>query len=127
MHDQFILAAASLLGVATGLDEPLVYYRQHENNVMGAQKKSLPEKIRRIFSDFFSGRFRAEKQAFLQSSRDTAGELQKLRSLSKEDRRFLSQYVSLGGESKRARLRFYKKYHIERTTKAQTLWMYLWA
>ena len=126
MHDQFILAAASLLGTVAGLDEPLVYYRQHAHNEMGAKSEGVTSKLLRNIFDLFCGKFRREKQEFLQKSRDLGRELQKLRSLSNEDKVFLQNYAEIGKGNKHQRIAFYKAHHIERTTKLRTWWMYLW-
>lgn len=126
MHDQFILATASLLGTVAGLEESLVYYRQHAKNEMGAKHENAASRLLRNLFDVFCGRFRREKQEFLQKSRDLGRELQKLRSLSKEQRDFLQNYAEIGKEKKYKRIAFYRAHHIERTTKLRTWWMYLW-
>lgn len=47
MHDWWIALISSYLGVRLFLDEPLVYYRQHSNNVVGAAVSPLSEIISR--------------------------------------------------------------------------------
>ncbi len=39
MHDWYLALLASYCGILDYLDEPLVRYRQHESNVLGAQRK----------------------------------------------------------------------------------------
>lgn len=126
MHDQFILAAASLLGTAAGLDEPLVYYRQHGNNEMGAKQESRREKLQRNIRDVIRGDFRKEKKEFLQVSRNMAGVLQKLPGLSDGQRQCLQEFAEIGKKSKLRRIAFYRRHGIMRTSRCQTWWMYLW-
>lgn len=49
MHDWFIALTASIFGKVIFLDRPLVEYRQHETNEVGASRCSLP---RRALSSF---------------------------------------------------------------------------
>ena len=42
MHDWFIALTAAAFGRVVFVDQPLTRYRQHEGNIIGASKKSLP-------------------------------------------------------------------------------------
>lgn len=42
MHDWWVALLASTLGHATSVNQPLVLYRQHENNVIGATRTAPP-------------------------------------------------------------------------------------
>jgi glycosyltransferase involved in cell wall biosynthesis len=64
-HDQWIALVASLRGTIRVIPEPLVRYRQHGGNVVGAYLKA-----RRSMSDKIGGFFRiAEKSQFAYASR----------------------------------------------------------
>ena len=45
MHDHWIALVASALGEIHFIDEPLYYYRQHESNVLGANKGGIVEEV----------------------------------------------------------------------------------
>lgn len=50
MHDSFIALLISITGNLTQIDEPLLMYRQHNNNIIGAKKKrSILMKFRSVF------------------------------------------------------------------------------
>ncbi len=50
MHDSFIALLISITGRLIQIDDPLLYYRQHDNNVIGANKKrNINLKIKSIF------------------------------------------------------------------------------
>ncbi|HEV2578508.1 MAG TPA: glycosyltransferase family 2 protein [Acidobacteriaceae bacterium] len=46
MHDWWVALLASTLGHATALDQQLVLYRQHQNNVIGASRSAPPLGVR---------------------------------------------------------------------------------
>ena len=49
MHDHFFILIASLIGIAKYIDEPLILYRQHGDNSVGALNKNLKnENVERI-------------------------------------------------------------------------------
>ena len=50
VHDEWLGLMASASGKVARLDEPLIAYRQHENNQFGAQQRSVSEKIIKAFS-----------------------------------------------------------------------------
>lgn len=63
MHDWWALLVCVALGHASFIDEPLILYRQHEHNVVGARHLTLLERIATL---------RSRKGERLQYSRDTA-------------------------------------------------------
>ena len=63
LHDEWLATIAAGLGQGTidVLDEPLIDYRQHGNNQIGAQRPTAFEKFRRMFQDrgtYFSWQYR---------------------------------------------------------------------
>lgn len=125
MHDGFLLCSASLLGEIDYLDLPLVKYRQHGTNEMGAESESAKERIIRNLTDVISGRMRRNRRDFQMISRNMAGELLKLKELSADDRRLLSGYCNLENRTKFGRISFLHKNGFKRAK--HTLWFYLWS
>lgn len=64
MHDQFIAALAAAFGKIDFINKPLVYYRQHENNEMGADSETGKERSIRNIEDAVQGNFFEKKKAF---------------------------------------------------------------
>lgn len=127
MHDAWVLALAATFGKNyIGLvDEPLVYYRQHGDNEMGAvEAESKLQKVMRNIKLICSGEFAKQKRAYIQQARDLAGQLSLVDGLSEEGCDFLREFAEIGSKGKLARVRFYRKHNI--TKNHGTLWMYLW-
>lgn len=127
MHDIWVLALAAAFGQnhIGVVDEPLVYYRQHGENEMGAvEAESKIQKVMRNVRLFFTGQFAKQKRAYIQQARDLAGQLSLVDVLPEEVRDFLSEFAEIGSKGKLARIRFYRKHNI--TKNQGTLWMYLW-
>ncbi len=126
MHDGFLTAMAALSGSLAYIDEPLVLYRQHGDNAMGAAKaESIFGRILRNVGDLLSGRFAANKREFISLSRSAAGELAKLPMISDNDRRILKTYANLEKLPKWRRIRFMNRYGFDRAR--HTWWLYLLA
>ena len=124
MHDGFLLAMASLCGTTAYIDEPLVLYRQHGANDMGAARaETVLQRIQRNLSDLVTGRFVANKKEFLSLSRNAARELSRLPAAASRDKKILKTYANLEKLPKWKRIRFMKKYGFDRAR--HTWWMYL--
>lgn len=124
MHDGFLLAMAALCGTTAYIDEPLVLYRQHAANDMGAAKSETRlQRIQRNVSDIISGKFVANKKEFLSLSRNAAKELAKIPNLPIRDKKILRTYANLEKLPKLKRIKFMKKYGFNRAK--HTWWMYL--
>lgn len=55
MHDWWIAAMViKHQGVVEFIDEPLIHYRQHSSNSVGAKKNSISYILKRVFSYFFN-------------------------------------------------------------------------
>lgn len=123
MHDGFLLAMAALCGSTAYIDEPLVLYRQHSANDMGAARsETVLRRIQRNLSDLISGRFVANKKEFLSLSRNAARELAKLPAVPFCDKKILKTYANMEKLPKRKRIKFMKKYGFNRAK--HTWWMY---
>lgn len=127
MHDIWVLSLAAAFGQnhIGVLDEPLVYYRQHGENEMGAvEAESKLQKVMRNIKLICSGEFAEQKRAYIRQARDLAGQLSLVDGLPEEGCDFLREFAEIGSKGKLARVRFYRKHNI--TKNHGTLWMYLW-
>ena len=126
MHDVWVLALAAAYGKqhVGVVDEPLVYYRQHGANEMGAKSETLGHKILRNVGDLLTGKIRGEKQAFIMQARNLAGQLCLVDSIPEEQKKMLSAFAQVGKLPKGQRVRFYKNNGFTRLH--GTTWMYFW-
>lgn len=108
------------------VDTPLVYYRQHDDNVMGAVAESRMQKILRNLREICDGTAYRKKKAFVQQARDLAGQLVLVDGIDEEKRQWLGELAEMGRgkPSKFERVRFYRKHHIDRSH--GTAWMMWW-
>ncbi len=107
MHDWWGGLVCSLLGEMTYIPESLVLYRQHADNVIGAQlEKNYSKKIKNLFSlrKWIKG-----KQEWINRRRRYALELLELIPEDHPQYVFLKQLANIGEKNKIARLRFYFK------------------
>lgn len=126
MHDIWVLALAAAFGQGhVGVvDAPLSYYRQHNNNEMGAVAESGVQKLFRNLRELCNGQMRKRKKEFVQKARDLAGQLALVDGISEASRLFLSEFAGIGEKNKFRRIHFYRQHDISRLH--GSLWMYLW-
>ncbi len=124
MHDGLVMAAGDLLGDVEYVDEPLVYYRQHADNEVGAIHEGLISKVGRNVAELLSGRWMERKRAFIALSKGAARELLKLEGLKERDKKVLRIYLNTDTLSKPRRIRFLWRNGFRRAH--HTWWMYLW-
>ncbi|RAU94054.1 glycosyltransferase family 2 protein [Paenibacillus sp. YN15] len=75
MHDWWAALTASALGTIEAIHEPLVYYRQHNSNTIGAQKYSLS--IKKIKEPFIISKYTRQAEAFYARHFDQLDEKQR--------------------------------------------------
>ena len=126
MHDHWELMLAVVFGQVIPVDEPLVYYRQHGTNEMGAVTETTAQKICRNLKEVFSGKFAAEKREFIRQGRRLAEEVLLLSDIPEEKRQVLQEYAAIASQSRIRRIRFYREHDCSRNGKGSTLWMWLW-
>ena len=126
MHDVWVLALAAAYGKqhVGVVDEPLVYYRQHGANEMGAKSETIGHKILRNVGDLLTGKIRGDKHAFIMQARNLAGQLCLVDSIPEEQKKMLSAFAQVGKLPKGQRVRFYKNNGFTRLH--GTTWMYFW-
>lgn len=127
VHDGYILALASLVGEVVYLDEPLVLYRQHGNNEMGAEVESVTSKARRNATDIISARASNNKRAFHMNEINLAKALLSVveeGECAPEDIYTLKQLSSIDKKGKLSRIKFYKSNGFDRAK--NNGWFLLW-
>ena len=124
MHDVWLLITAALLGRVGVIEEPLVYYRQHGDNEMGAKSENFLQKIGRNLSGLLSGDILQKKRAYYDNARALAEAASKLPGISGEDRDILQRFCSIREYSKLKRILFLKNNGFRR--KRHSLWIWLW-
>lgn len=124
MHDQWLMCVAAATGIINVIDEPLLYYRQHEKNVMGAEFESKKDKVIRNVKDVATGEFARKKRAFHLSEIKLAKQLTYVEGLDTETKAFLMELIRINNKGKLERMSFYRKNGMDR--KEHSLWMRLW-
>lgn len=124
MHDVLVLETAAIMGQVVAIDEPMAYYRQTGFNTMGATTESETQKASRNIGDFKQGSFFAKKKAFVNESRDFAGEILKADWLPKDKKNVLLRFSKIGEKGKFKRMSFYSKNNFTRAH--HNLWFRLW-
>ncbi|MCR5097801.1 MAG: glycosyltransferase family 2 protein [Lachnospiraceae bacterium] len=125
MHDVWVLLTAALLGRVDVMDEPLVYYRQHGDNEMGAKTESVAKKAGRNMSGAVAGDLASKKKDYYDNAKNLARAGLLLSDLSEDKRRILEGFASLSGKNKLYRISFLKNNGFRR--KKRSLWIWLWA
>jgi len=104
MHDWWVALIAAQIGRILFISEPLMKYRQHENNVVGAklENKSVFSKIKQIHE------YIGYKQDHLTKQRNMAAELAQLPEITEPGtRKFLKELSVIQKRNKLSRILFY--------------------
>lgn len=124
MHDQWIMCVAAATGIVEPIDEPLIYYRQHASNVMGAEAESGKDKVIRNVKDIITGEFARNKRRFHLKEVKLAKQLMYVPGISTDTRQFLMGLILVNNKGKLERMSFYKRNGMDR--EKHSLWMRLW-
>ena len=122
MHDWWMALIGSFIGQITCINEPLVLYRQHGNNQIGARPFKKTELVRHLFDTIF-GDHKKEIKARVQRSRDFAEELKHVPGLTNGQFEFLDRFSKLGEENKAKRIGFYLKHKLTRNNKRNLIFL----
>lgn len=125
MHDVWVLMTASVLGRVAVIDEPLVHYRQHGDNEMGARTETGGEKIKRNVGGLFGGDLSEKKKAYYDNAKALAAAALMLPGIGEDKKKVLEGFVHLSDMKKPARIMFLKNNGFRR--KKHSLWIWLWA
>ncbi len=125
MHDHYLLMIAAVFGHVSFLNEPTLFYRQHEDNQVGSEGESKAAKIKRNLSSLLSGTFKKEKKDFIEKKKDLAKVMLRFPDLPDEAENIFSQFLSMDRMKKSERMRFLKENNIGRNR--NDLWFRLFA
>ena len=115
MHDAWTILCASVFGAIRYCQTPLVCYRQHDNNEMGASEyESAGQKTGRNLRELVSGKFLQNKRDFHERMRLMAHQLLQVKGLSSDLRMTLQEFVDLPRHGKSYRMAFYRKNGFQR-------------
>lgn len=125
MHDYWAALVAQTFGKVVFLDETTMYYRQHENNSVGAKSTKSPA--------YLWKRLRAGKgdyQRKMQQSRRQIKSFCECYEDALQDKKqqflLLKQYGNLGEKGKISRLQFYRKNHVWKNGMIRKLMQIIW-
>lgn len=107
MHDLWIAAVTFLYGSLLYIDEPLILYRQHSSNVMGARKRSKWDLVKKLLHYRIKPGFYKGKQAEFRSPRNRAVLLSKYPDLPDRYGTLIHSFAGIGSKSYIQRIHFY--------------------
>ena len=117
MHDWWMALAAARFGSISCLEEPLVQYRQHGINSIGAKKLGKEYIIQRITHG-------KDIRDALEATRVQARYVSEAFALRTDD--VITQYGRLSDRNKAERLRFYARHRIFKSGPARNIGLLLW-
>ena len=107
MHDLWIAAVTFIYGNLLYIEEPLVLYRQHSSNVMGARKRSKWDIVRKLLHYRIKPGFFKAKRAEFTSPRSRAVLLSKYPDLPDLYRSIIVSFAGIGSKNYFQRIHFY--------------------
>ena len=125
MHDHYLLMIASVFGHVSFLNEPTLFYRQHEDNEVGAGGEGKAAKIGRNLSALLSGSFKKDKAEFIEKKKRLAWAMLCFEDIPDEAGKVLSGFLDMDRMKKSERMRFLKENNIGRNR--HDLWFRLFA
>ena len=125
MHDQWCALVASATGIISFVDLPLLKYRQHGDNVKGADsQKNILRRAYNIILKILDRKFIADLKEWHKMMQLQALELSKLRGIDAETRKVCLDFYELSNKNKVQRIKFYLKKRIRR--EKDNWWFLLW-
>lgn len=115
MHDWWVILVASLIGEISFVDIPLVLYRQHEHNTLGAKKTTFLSEMRRKFVDMITFKqFEITRQGLYRRIRQIRC-LKQIVGIYENNKDLIDKAISFESMKKRQRCRFILNYNLHQT------------
>ncbi len=125
MHDHWFMLVASCFGKVEYLDEPLLLYRQHGDNEVGAsQKIATPTRVRLAIIRLLKGKQSRDYKKWLSELQEQAHAVAGIPGLPEGKARLCKSFATIGDKNKIKRVLFFvSRQVIKRDHK---LWFLLW-
>lgn len=105
MHDHALLLCAMTMGEVSYIDEPLMYYRQHEHNVTGNAPGSMHKKVAQLWQNRHIPVVSLDHLEGLKAFYDVWKD-----KLTADDRETIEVFLSLPEKNRKERMRAVRKY-----------------
>ena len=109
MHDWWLMLTAAALGRIGFINSPLLLYRQHGDNQIGAGKSTLAWAREKAGNLLEGKQYRSSMKGILEQRR-MAGELAELLPENHPDKAFLKELAEIGNSPKPERMKFYREH-----------------
>lgn len=120
MHDWWLALVASAMGEILFIEKPLVYYRQHGKNEIGAKKFS----VKTILEKAIKGKKRRESVRNTQTQAKYFLDIFSSR-MKNEEKESANLFSSMQSSSIKEKIIAYKKYQIKKSNPLRTIGLYL--
>ena len=125
MHDHYVALIASCDGIINYCYTPLILYRQHDNNQLGAEQKiGTADKMRIIWNRIIKGTYVTGIKEWHSAIRLQAGEVANVIENKGDNYCLCKEFSMIGERNKIARVRFLKNNHISKGK--NSWWFLLW-
>lgn len=124
LHDWWVVIAVAATGKIAYIDKPLVYYRQHSGNEIGALQDTGVKRLFQLFVQFATFAHIEETRAANQRRVQRAGQLRYLEIKNIRYKEMIDEISRFYRYSKIKRIAVFLKYGVHRNKR--DLWMYLW-
>ncbi len=111
MHDWWLFLTAAACGRTAFIDRPLVLYRQHGGNVVGASRGRM-DWLKEKAGNILRGEQLARSREGLQYRKNAVEALQRLSGLKPETQHLLKELSGISSPSKAVRIRTYIRYRL---------------
>lgn len=108
IHDWYIYLLAQTIGAVYVDDEPTMFYRQHENNVIGNRNQGIKENVKKMRALFEWARENKQQLQFIEQHYHNQANAEALT--------ILSEYAHISNQSLRKRIAYNKRRAVRRTS-----------
>lgn len=121
-HDWWLACVAAATGQLVYVNKQLVKYRQHTDNVVGAEKDGIASNINSVIRIFTSNQMKKSHIRIVRFVKQ-AYELKNVSFVNEEDRKMILNFHNFSSLNKLCRIKIFMQYGIRRSKR--NAWMYL--